>query len=426
MKYSVFILLLITFSFSIYSDNQTVNNDPSELQQERKNKQRDEYLKVIKLFESLNQFKVEEDDNDVMKTKKKKLRQKEIISLNAKLKGLPISFASLELHSDRVDPFYHDDKGSGGDGSERQYIHEMNQMGHLHRSTFKLRYEKDYIYIVKITKPAEEPGNCHAYDDETQELKKNREKHFPASGYISFIEDHLIYIHDHELQKQFDEEERKALAEKQQEKIEEQKRNKQRDEYLKTIKLFESLNQFKVEEGDNDVMKAKKKRLRQKEIISLNAKLKGLPISFSSLISKSVTEETELSDYGKKELKNYIKKFRSDPSIKGLYDGEDDSLLKYSAAMYLAMVCGKKCEKKTGNLLANFDYWNRDTSGKEGYYYQLGEENYNLEYVKILTSEDEASKIKSNKYYNVSGKIDRFEYSEHKPTFADTIKLYIK
>ncbi|WP_283159838.1 hypothetical protein [Leptospira interrogans] len=34
MKYSVFILLLITLSFSIYSDNQTVNNDPSELQQE--------------------------------------------------------------------------------------------------------------------------------------------------------------------------------------------------------------------------------------------------------------------------------------------------------------------------------------------------------------------------------------------------------
>ncbi|WP_061232472.1 hypothetical protein [Leptospira noguchii] len=91
MKYSVFILLLITFSFSIYSDNQTANND-SELQtkqeeQEKRNVQRDEYLKVIKLFEGLKQYRIKYGDNDVLKENKNKEIEKEIESLNIKLKG---------------------------------------------------------------------------------------------------------------------------------------------------------------------------------------------------------------------------------------------------------------------------------------------------------------------------------------------------
>ncbi|MDI7167035.1 hypothetical protein, partial [Leptospira santarosai] len=215
---------------------------------------------------------------------------------------------------------------------------------------------------------------------------------------------------DSELQAQQEEKDREALAE--------QEREKRRGEYLKTIKLFESLNQFKVEDGDNDVMKAKKEKLRQKEIISLNAKLKGLPISFSSLRSKSVTEETELSDYGKKAIKNYIRKLMTDPQTKEMYAGmdKDNPFIKLAVMGYLMMGCGKKCDKKTGNLLAEFKFnaWDKE------------EDNYELEIIKILTSEDEALKIKSNYHYAVSGKIDRFEIKDRLVASADILTIFIK
>ncbi|UMQ60474.1 hypothetical protein [Leptospira interrogans] len=227
-----------------------------------------------------------------------------------------------------------------------------------------------------------------------------------------------------ELQQEEPEEDRETLVDKQQEKIEEQeKRNKRKDEYLKTIKLFESINQFKVEREDNDVLRTKKKKLQQKEIISLNAKLKGLPISFASIKNESVTEETELSDYGKKAIKSYIRKLMTDPQTKELYAemDEDNPFIKLAAWGYLMMGCGKKCEKKTGNFLAEFSYYSD--------YEYLGiskEKFYKLEIVKILTSEDEALKIKSNKYYNVSGKIDRFKFEDDIYGTAGNIKLYIK
>ncbi|EMJ56525.1 hypothetical protein LEP1GSC111_1225 [Leptospira interrogans str. UT126] len=99
MKYSVFILLLITLSFSIYSDNQTVNNDPSELQQERKNKQRDEYLKIIKLFQTLKQYRFKHGDNNLLKDKKIKGIEKEIESLNIKLKGASLALSNAIAES---------------------------------------------------------------------------------------------------------------------------------------------------------------------------------------------------------------------------------------------------------------------------------------------------------------------------------------
>ncbi|EKR89675.1 hypothetical protein LEP1GSC163_0150 [Leptospira santarosai str. CBC379] len=231
---------------------------------------------------------------------------------------------------------------------------------------------------------------------------------------FSIYSDNQTNNNDSELQAQ-QEEDREALAEQEREKIEEQEREKRRGEYLKTIKLFESLNQFKVEEGDNDVMKTKKEKLRQKEILSLNAKLKGLPISFSSIRSKSVTEETELSDYGKKAIKNYIRKLMTDPQTKEMYAGmdKDNPFIKLAVMGYLMMGCGKKCDKKTGNLLANFDAWDKE------------EDNYELEIIKILTSEDEALKIKSNYHYAVSGKIDRFEI-EDRLGRADILTIFIK
>ncbi|EMJ56508.1 hypothetical protein LEP1GSC111_1224 [Leptospira interrogans str. UT126] len=83
MKYSVFILLLITFSFSIYSDNQklSITEAPQDYSSEYRQK---EYLEIIKLFESL--FNKEYND-DI---------QKEVESLFKSFKGKSLTFSSLK------------------------------------------------------------------------------------------------------------------------------------------------------------------------------------------------------------------------------------------------------------------------------------------------------------------------------------------
>ncbi|EMO29384.1 hypothetical protein LEP1GSC170_1193 [Leptospira interrogans serovar Bataviae str. HAI135] len=95
MKYSVFILLLITFSFSIYSDNQklSITVAPQDYSSEYRQK---EYLETIKLFESLNQFKVERGDNNLLKEKQYSALQKEVGVLIKNLKGKSLTFSSLE------------------------------------------------------------------------------------------------------------------------------------------------------------------------------------------------------------------------------------------------------------------------------------------------------------------------------------------
>ncbi|UML78892.1 hypothetical protein [Leptospira kirschneri] len=83
MKYSVFILLLITFSFSLYSDNQklSITESPQDYSSEYRQK---EYLEIIKLFESL--FNKEYND-DI---------QKEVESLFKSFKGKSLTFSSLK------------------------------------------------------------------------------------------------------------------------------------------------------------------------------------------------------------------------------------------------------------------------------------------------------------------------------------------
>ncbi|WP_000877797.1 hypothetical protein [Leptospira interrogans] len=94
MKYSVFILLLITFSFSIYSDNQKLNitEAPQDYSIEHGQK---EYLEIIKLFEPLFG---EKPSYLSFRTKAYySAGQKEFESLFKSFKGKSLTFSSLEL-----------------------------------------------------------------------------------------------------------------------------------------------------------------------------------------------------------------------------------------------------------------------------------------------------------------------------------------
>ncbi|MDI7166641.1 hypothetical protein [Leptospira santarosai] len=113
MKYSI-ILLLITFSFSIYSDNQTVSITvaPQDYSSEYRQK---EYLEIIKLFESLFDKKkaaavrkeaadIQKEAADIQKEaadiqKEAADIQKEAEALSKRLKGKSLTFSALEPKS---------------------------------------------------------------------------------------------------------------------------------------------------------------------------------------------------------------------------------------------------------------------------------------------------------------------------------------
>ncbi|EKR89683.1 hypothetical protein LEP1GSC163_0148 [Leptospira santarosai str. CBC379] len=141
MKYSI-ILLLITFSFSIYSDNQTVSITvaPQDYSSEYRQK---EYLEIIKLFESLNQFKVERGDNNLLKEKKYSALQKEVEALNKSLKGKSLTFSSLEHEGSIHELSKTYDFTSGFDRSylERLKKNSKNKELYLTRFVFPLTDE---------------------------------------------------------------------------------------------------------------------------------------------------------------------------------------------------------------------------------------------------------------------------------------------
>ncbi|MBM9499744.1 hypothetical protein JWG44_05700 [Leptospira sp. 201903071] len=198
-------------------------------------------------------------------------------------------------------------------------------------------------------------------------------------------------------------------------------KEKQKEEYYKIQKLFFPLDNHRIDIEDSQLLKTKKEAALKKELISLNSKLKGELISFSSVRNKATEEETEISEYGIKSLKNYLKKLKSNPAYSGLED--DSPMLKLAAMSYLTMGCGKKCLKKTGSYLATYEFdafkiFNGFNKDEEKNYYEL-------KIVQILNSEEKALLIKYNENYAVSGRIDRFEF-EDGLTYRDKLIIYIK
>ncbi|EKR89677.1 hypothetical protein LEP1GSC163_0149 [Leptospira santarosai str. CBC379] len=182
MKYSI-ILLLITFSFSIYSDNQTVSITvaPQDYSSEYRQK---EYLEIIKLFESLFDKKeaaaVRKEAADIQKeaevlSKEAADIQKEAEALSKRLKGKSLTFSALEpksyyiLSQDHVSTI----------GCDKDYVNRL-----------KKNFKNKELYFVRFHFHLTDKNNT-GYDQIPEDIISKR----PRLEIVKVIENQSLYNH---------------------------------------------------------------------------------------------------------------------------------------------------------------------------------------------------------------------------------------
>ncbi|EKR82582.1 hypothetical protein LEP1GSC084_1127 [Leptospira interrogans serovar Medanensis str. L0448] len=160
MKYSVFILLLITFSFSIYSDNQklSITEAPQDYSIEYRQK---EYLEIFKLFESLFGEKISLYDE-----RKRFLSFKKLESLIKSLKGKSLTFSFLELEGSihKLSETY-----EHTEGFDDSYLNRLKKNSKNKKELYLTKFSFPSIY--KNTGYNEIPDDIDKYISERPHLK---------------------------------------------------------------------------------------------------------------------------------------------------------------------------------------------------------------------------------------------------------------
>lgn len=173
--------------------------------------------------------------------------------------------------------------------------------------------------------------------------------------------------------------------------------------------ILDGADALKPSYEDSSALQAKKKRELRKKIAKIIKTNTGRTLRFQSLTVKEVEPEQELTKYGERMAKNFIRRIQREPQAREMIalmggNWKDNPFLALAVGLQLA-AC-KKCMRNTGRFEVSFS---------------LDNGPYGATVVKIVNSENAALQYTKGASYPVSGTVSRIVINDEVET-----KIFLK
>lgn len=200
------------------------------------------------------------------------------------------------------------------------------------------------------------------------------------------------------------------------------------DDSAAVLSIISTIRNYRENEKDSDIqVKIKKKKMKE-ELSKINSQWSGKTISLKAVMIDNVTEEKELSEYGKRQKQELLSELKKDEQFSSLFgdNDEDSPMIAFAVALKLAFC--SKCYTETGAYQVEGRILAPESKGlgdRFGIKDDSGSEKLiPVKIILLVRSEDKALGFNKNQVVPVSGKIKSVGYKGS--LFSESVTLKIE